>query len=117
MLAVPYSTGMVTTDRPTGYLYIRERMEAVGLDDDDVAAACGVYRETVNRWGNGKRRPNAEKMALLVKALKCKHPLDLFLPPGKMVVVIDLAEEIAKAESHEKPLDSPPMRRRSRVRQ
>ncbi len=104
-----YCTGMVTKARSPG-LFIAERAQPLGLKDGDIAKACGVYRETVNRWRNGKRYPDPDKMPLLAKALKCSNPLDLFLPPGKMVVIIDVP-------GYESPVDGPPVREPHRLRQ
>lgn len=102
-----------------GYLYIGERMERLDppLDDIAVAKLCEVYRETVVRWRSQERRPKPEKMPLLAAALKCTM-LDLYLPPGKMAVIVDIAGEMAKrGDRDEKPSDSRPVRPSRRVRQ
>lgn len=108
-----YNPRMDTSDRPFGYLYIAERMNALGLKDTAVAEACGETRPIVNRWRNGERRPGTKKIARLAEALQCNSPLDLLLPPGKMVVIIDVPKQVP----HEKPPDSPPVRPPRRVRQ
>lgn len=82
-----YCTDMVTKNG--GYLWIKERMDALEMSDKDVADECGVYRETVTRWRTEQHRLNPAKMANIAKALKCSVP-DLFVPPSQMTVVIEV---------------------------
>lgn len=93
-----YGTGMVTTGRPRGYLWIEERMADLGLDDAALAKRCGVERVTVLRWRDPaeQHRINPQKMVIIATALECDEPADLFLPPGHVTVVLNAAGKIAK---------------------
>lgn len=64
------------------HLYIKERMEARGVDDKVVANRIGVARETVWRWRTEQHRLNPEKIAALASALDCE-PWELYFLPDR----------------------------------
>lgn len=45
--------------------------KAAGLNQDQVAEAIGVHKQTISRWERGKRAPNGEEIRLLVNLLHC----------------------------------------------
>lgn len=45
--------------------------KAAGLNQDQVAEAIGVHKQTISRWESGKREPNGEEIRLLVNLLHC----------------------------------------------
>lgn len=114
-----YCTGMVTTGRSLEYLWIDERMNALGIDDAELGRRCGVDRVTALRWRDPaeQHRINPRKMALIAKALECSA-VDLFLPPGQVMIAVDVAGKLAEKRSHhEKPVDGPSVRQPRRMRQ
>ena len=53
---------------------IRKRMEALGLADVEVAAACGVSEQTVRNWKVNADKMWATNLRPLARALKCSVP-------------------------------------------
>ena len=45
--------------------------KAAGLNQDQVAEAIGVHKQTISRWESRKRAPNGEEIRLLVNLLHC----------------------------------------------
>lgn len=45
--------------------------KAAGLNQDQVAEAIGVHKQTISRWESGKRAHNGEEIRLLVNLLHC----------------------------------------------
>lgn len=45
--------------------------KAAGLNQEQVAEAIGVHKQTLSRWESGKRAPNGEEIRLLVELLDC----------------------------------------------
>jgi transcriptional regulator with XRE-family HTH domain len=63
-----------------GHLYIKERMDALDMDDKTLAGRLGVARETVWRWRTEQHRLNPGKIAAIASALNCE-PWELFRLP------------------------------------
>jgi transcriptional regulator with XRE-family HTH domain len=60
-------------------MHLREYMAQQGLKDDEVAAAIGVERATVNRYRNGAVTPRLEMMQRIARWSKGKVPLESWL--------------------------------------
>lgn len=45
--------------------------KAVELNQDQVAEAIGVHKQTISRWESGKRAPNGEEIRMLVELFGC----------------------------------------------
>lgn len=45
--------------------------KAAELNQEQVAEAIGVHKQTISRWESGKRAPNGEEIRLLVEPLGC----------------------------------------------
>lgn len=45
--------------------------KARGLNQDQLAEAVSVHKQTISRWESGKRAPNGEEVRLIVETLKC----------------------------------------------
>lgn len=45
--------------------------KAQGLNQEQLADAVGVHKQTISRWESGKRAPNGEEIRLIVDALGC----------------------------------------------
>ena len=44
---------------------------AAGINQDELADAVGVHKQTISRWENGKRAPNGEEIRLIAKITNC----------------------------------------------
>ena len=44
---------------------------AAGLNQDQVAEAINVHKQTISRWKSGKRVPNGEEIRALAVVLGC----------------------------------------------
>ena len=45
--------------------------KAAEMNQDQVAEAIGVHKQTISRWESGKRAPNGEEIRLLVELFGC----------------------------------------------
>ena len=45
--------------------------KAIGMNQDQVAEAIGVHKQTISRWESGKRAPNGEEIRTLVNLFGC----------------------------------------------
>ncbi len=45
--------------------------KAAGYNQDQVAEAIGVHKQTISRWESGKRAPNGEEVRTLVTLFGC----------------------------------------------
>lgn len=45
--------------------------KAAELNQDQVAEAIGVHKQTISRWESGKRAPNGEEIRTLVNLFGC----------------------------------------------
>lgn len=44
---------------------------AADINQDQLAAAVGVHKQTISRWENGKRAPNGEEVRRIVETTGC----------------------------------------------
>ena len=63
-------------------IYIRERREALGMSQGDLAERVGVTRPAVCLWESGSRNPETWRLPDIAAALGCKAG-ELFSPPEK----------------------------------
>lgn len=45
--------------------------KAASLNQDQVAKAIGVHKQTISRWESGKRAPNGDQLIALVNLFGC----------------------------------------------
>lgn len=45
--------------------------KASGINQDQLAEAVGVHKQTISRWEIGKRAPNGEEIRAIVEKLQC----------------------------------------------
>ena len=45
--------------------------KANGFNQDQLAEAVGVHKQTISRWESGKRAPNGEEVRLIAETLNC----------------------------------------------
>ena len=45
--------------------------KAAGYNQDQLADAVGVHKQTISRWESGKRAPNGEEIRQIVTFLHC----------------------------------------------
>ena len=45
--------------------------KAKGINQDELAAAVGVHKQTISRWERGERAPNGEEIVQIVLYLEC----------------------------------------------
>lgn len=45
--------------------------KANGFNQDQLAEAVGVHKQTISRWESGKRASNGEEVRLIVETLNC----------------------------------------------
>jgi len=58
-------------------LLIKERRQAIGLSQHDLASKLSVNQTAVSQWERGAALPSCEKLPELARSLQCKID-DLF---------------------------------------
>lgn len=61
-------------------IFVRDRRQALGLTQEELAAKLGVDRSAVALWETGARTPGTERLPALAEALGCGIG-ELFRPP------------------------------------
>ena len=57
---------------------IKERREALGISQIELARALGVSQPCVANWERGLYLPKSQDLPDIAKALRCKHIDDLY---------------------------------------